>query len=206
MEEIDDEKLLEKNKEPNVENNDDNEFDEIFICYKLSSCALTIYIILSIIFPFLFYYFLIREPYKRFAKVDKKKKILYIYDRGIIKCCCRFVAKIYKFDDIKQIKLTVYDSPEIKKNITEKLYIIDGYVCKIDGDFDLGIHKKITKEKYDELVSFFKKYFDTSFQPLEYASKNDHTIEKNEINITNNEIQDNIENISKINESSQIPS
>ena len=78
MEEIDDEKLVEKNKEPNVENNDDNEFDEIFICYKLSSCALTIYIILSIIFPFLFYYFLIREPYKRFAKVDKKKKILYI--------------------------------------------------------------------------------------------------------------------------------
>ena len=72
MEETSDEKLIETGKESNSGNTDDNEIDEIFICYKLSSCALTIYIIMSIIFPFLFYYFLIREPYKRYARVKEK--------------------------------------------------------------------------------------------------------------------------------------
>ena len=71
------------------------------------------------------------------------------------------------------------------------------------------MHDEFKKEKYDELVSFFKKYFVTESDPLEYVTKNDHIIEKSENSensITYNDIQDNIENIPKLNGSSQIPS
>ena len=212
----DNEKLLVENKEPNVEKNDDTEFEEIFICYKLSCCCMTIYIILSIIFPFFIYLFLIREPYKQYARVDKKKKLLIIYHKGIIPCCCKFDEHCYKFDDIKYIELKG-SSQDYKKSSTEKLYSIDGTIYlensikegKKKDSTQLCSIKRDTKEKYEELVSFFKKFkkhFETRDESLDYARKSDHVLDKNEISPTNDDIQDNLEIAPKTNENSQITS
>ena len=69
----DNEKLLVENKEPNVEKNDDTEFEEIFICYKLSCCCMTIYIILSIIKDWFVKSTLI---FKKFKKILNTKSVI----------------------------------------------------------------------------------------------------------------------------------
>ena len=207
----DNEKLLVENKESNEEKNDDTEFEEIFICYKRSCCCMTIYIILSIIFPFFIYSFLIREPYKQYARVYKKKKLLIIYHKGIIPCCGRFDEKFYNFDNIRYIELR-RSSQDYKKNSTEKLYSIDGTIYLVnpkekEKDYtQLCLIKKDTIEKYNELVSFFKKYFETRDESSDYARKSDHVLDKNEISPTNEDIQDNLEIAPKTNENSQITS
>ena len=82
-------------------------------------------------------------------------------------CCCIFDKKSYNFSDIKsaKIQVTSKDDPQVGFG---KLYYIDGYIYSYNDECEtLFSGLKYTNEKYNELVSFLKKYIFTIDEPLE---------------------------------------
>ena len=102
-------------------------------------------------------------------QVDKKNKVLKIYDKTLISCGCKHNLKSYYFRTIKKIRIYVYSTPDPKIGFS-KLYFINCEIYSVDGQKeDLFSGRKYDKESFDRYVSFFKKYFDTEVEPIEMA-------------------------------------
>ena len=100
-------------------------------------------------------------------QVDKKNKVLIVYDRTLILCGCRYGLKSYYYTIIKKIRIFVNSTPDRKIGF-RKLYYINCEIYYIDGQKeDLFSCRNCDKELFDRYVTFFKKYFDTEVEPLE---------------------------------------
>ena len=202
MEAIEKDNLAVTAIEPNQE--EINDKDEIRIIENISCCVLTIMIVFSIVFPFLFFVLFICQPLIRMIRIDKKKKTLIKGGKPIIYCCyCSFSnERIYDLNEVKNVKIIVTSRDDPLKGFG-KIYIIEGYIYSNNDECEcLFSNIKYTKEKYDEYVSFFKKYVTTIEEPLEFE-KDDHNL-PNEIDITTGE-QNNIESKPSMNESAPTP-
>ena len=203
MEAIEKDNLVVTAIEPNEE--EINDKDEIRIIENISCCVLTIMIVFSIVFPFLFFVLFICQPLIRMIRIDKKKKTLIKGGKPIIYCCycCFSNERIYDLNEVKNVKIIVTSRDDPLKGFG-KIYIIEGYIYSNNDECEcLFSNIKYTKEKYDEYVSFFKKYIATIEEPLEFEK--DGNIVPNEIDITTGE-ENNIESKPSINESAPIPS
>ena len=174
--------------EPKIESND-NGTDEIEMYSTLDCCTIVFWVILSIFFlwfPFVFYRVLIREGFRRVAVIDKKNKTLILGKRGIIKCCCScciFDRITYCLNEIKNVKIQVISIKEPKVGFG-KLYFINGYIYSQNDECEtLFSNIEYTDEKYNKLVSFFKKYIHTIDEPLEMIKNgcNDVPIDSNDM-------------------------
>ena len=189
--------------EPNEE--EINDKDEIRIIDNISCYEMTIMIVFSIVFPILFFIPFICQPRIKMIRIDKKKKTLIKGGKPIIYCCdcCFSSQRIYDLNEVKNVKILVTSRDDPLKGFS-KIYFIEGYIYSNNDQCEcLFSNIKYTKEKYDEYVSFFKKYIATIEEPLEFAK--DGNIVPNEIDITTGE-ENNIESKPSINESAPIPS
>jgi hypothetical protein len=99
-------------------------------------------------------------------QVDKKNKVLIVYDKAIISCCF-LNDKSYSLSTIKKIRIFIYSTPDPKIGFNN-LYFINCEVYSIDGRKEnLFSRVKYDKELFDRYVTFFKKYFDTEVEPIE---------------------------------------
>ena len=202
MEAIEKDNLVVTAIEPNEE--EINDKDEIRIIDNISCCEMTILIVFSI-FPVFFIILFICQPLIRMIRIDKKKKTLIKGGKPIIYCCycCFSNERIYDLNEVKNVKILVTSRDDPLKGFS-KIYFIEGYIYSNNDQCEcLFSNIKYTKEKYDEYVSFFKKYIATIEEPLEFAK--DGNIVPNEIDITTGE-ENNIESKPSINESAPIPS
>ena len=138
-------------------------------------------------------------------RIDKKKKTLIKGGKPIIYCCncCFSSQRIYDLDEIKNVKIKVISQQDPLKGFG-KIHLIECYIYSNNDESEILFSNiKYTKEKYDEFVTFFKKYIPTIEEPLDFE-KNDYII-PNEIDIKTGE-QNNIESKPSINESAPIPS
>jgi hypothetical protein len=194
--------------EPN--NKENNDKDEMIISYFFGSCLLVLFIFISIIgifFPVNFILLLIRQPYISILKIDKKKKTLTRGNKGVIHCssCCFFNQRVYDLDEIKNVKIKVISQQDPLKGFG-KIHLIECYIYSNNDESEILFSNiKYTKEKYDEFVTFFKKYIPTIEEPLDFEkNKNNDYIIPNEIDIKTGE-QNNIESKPSINESAAMP-
>ena len=194
--------------EPN--NKENNDKDEMIISYFFGSCLLVLFIFISIIgifFPVNFILLLIRQPYISILRIDKKKKTLTRGNKGVIHCsaCCFFNQRVYDLDEIKNVKIKVISQQDPLKGFG-KIHFIECYIYSNNDESEiLFSYIKYTKEKYDEFVTFFKKYIPTIEEPLDFEkNKNNDYIIPNEIDIKTGE-QNNIESKPSINESAAMP-
>ena len=188
--------------EPNEE--EINDKDEIRIIDNISCCEKAIMIVFSIVCPIFFIIFFICQPFIRMIRIDKKKKTLIKGSKPIIYCCdcCFSSERIYDLNEVKNVKIIVTSRDDPLKGFS-KIYFIEGYIYSNNDQCEcLFSNIKYTKEKYDEYVSFFKKYIATIEEPLEFAK--DGNIVPNEIDITTGE-DNNIESKPSINESAAMP-
>ena len=117
----------------------------------------------------MFFIFGCTAPYKKMMQVDKKNKVLKVYDKALIPCCCDYFVKSYYFTTIKKIRIYVYSKPDPNIGFS-KLYFINTEIYSFDlQNEDLFSNIKYDKETFDRFVSFFKKYFDTEVEPIEMA-------------------------------------
>ena len=157
--------------EPIIESNE-NGTDEIVIKYLhdcFFNCMLYLFMVFFIWNPLFIYFFLIDDRYKMVAVIDKKSKTLIIGTRGFFGCsfCCIRNKKTYVLNGIKNVKIQV-----IAKNDPNvgfgKLYFINGYIYSQRDEYEtLFSDIEYTNEKYNNYVSFFKKYIHTVEEPLE---------------------------------------
>ena len=194
--------------EPN--NKENNDKDEMIISYFFGSCLLVLFIFISIItifFPVNFILLLIRQPYISILRIDKKKKTLTRGNKGVIHCssCCFFNQRVYDLDEIKNVKIKVISQQDPLKGFG-KIHLIECYIYSNNDESEILFSNiKYTKEKYDEFVTFFKKYIPTIEEPLDFEkNKNNDYIIPNEIDIKTGE-QNNIESKPSINESAAMP-
>ena len=203
METIEKENILVNTKEPNTEEIKD--IDEIIIRDdKFTCCDIIMYIVFLIIFPIFFPFLLFVPSTIIIIKLDKKKKILTKGYKPIIQCCscCSQIRRIFDLNDVKNVKIQVTSENDPIKGFS-KIYFIEGYIYSNNDESEcLFSNIKYTKEKYDEYVSFFKKYITTIEEPLEIEQNGN--IIPYEIDITTGE-QNNIESKPSINESAPIP-
>ena len=159
---------------PNESDNDketNDGIDELIILYyfTICSCPFIIIIIVLVINLPMFFIFGCTAPYKKMMQVDKKNKVLKVYDKALISCGCNRNIKSYYFTTIKKIRIYVYSTPDPKIGFS-KLYFINCEIYSVDGQKeDLFSGIKYDKESFDRYVSFFKKYFDTEVEPIEMA-------------------------------------
>ena len=145
--------------------NDDN-VDELVILYYFKCCSgeiifLTIIFSIVIFFPFIFFLFYCRKPYKNVVIIDQKQKVLMICDKGMIPCC-KINAKTFSLNNIKKIEI----SEAGFKNGPFKYQTMKGYILFNTGEKLLLFSLKYDEQKLNEVLSFFKKYFNTEFIPL----------------------------------------
>ena len=203
MEAIEKDNLVVTAIEPNEE--EINDKDEIRIIDNIYCCEMTIMIVFSIVCPIFFIILFICQPFIKMIRIDKKKKTLIKGGKPIIYCCncCFSKERIYDLNEVKNVKILVTSRDDPLKGFS-KIYFIEGYIYSNNDQCEcLFSNIKYTKEKYDEYVSFFKKYIATIEEPLEFAK--DGNIVPNEIDITTGE-ENNIESKPSINESAPIPS
>ena len=159
---------------PNESDNDkeiNDGIDELIILYyfTICSCPFIIIIIVLVINLPMFFIFGCTAPYKKMMQVDKKNKVLKVYDKALISCGCNHNIKSYYFTTIKKIRIYVYSKPDPKIGFS-KLYFINSEIYSFDGqNEDLFSNIKYDKETFDRFASFFKKYFDTEVEPIEMA-------------------------------------
>jgi len=173
MEESNNDKII-FNTLPNESDNDketNDGIDELIILYyfTICSCPFIIVIIILLIYLPMFFIFGCMADYKKMMRVDKKNKVLKVYDKVLISCGCNHNIKSYYFTTIKKIRIYVYSTPDPKIGFS-KLYFINCEIYSIDGQKEyLFSRVKYDKELFDRYVSFFKKYFDTEVEPIEMA-------------------------------------
>ena len=214
METTENEKESLNNFENNLKSNE-KDTDEIIISYKYNCCEIFLPVLWIYFFlwcPYVFYESLIHDQHKKVIIIDKKKKLLILAHRGIISCCdcCVFKDKIYDLNEIKNVKIQVSsrDNPKVGFG---KLYFINGYVYSTNNDCEtLFSDIEYTNEKYNQFISFFKKYVNIIDEPLEMIKNgcNCESIENIEIITTKNsgdEENNIIEGKPSINESAAIP-
>ena len=85
----------------------------------------------------------------------------------ISKCSKYYSNKTYNLSQIKKVK--IYRTSKADPNIVfNKLYYINCCVYSTDGQTDdLFPGIPFNQEKYDEIVTFFKKHFNTEIIPFE---------------------------------------
>ena len=157
--------------EPKIESNESST-DKLVIRDYLGCCMTFVISLFGILFmanPIIFYYCLFRVAHKQIIVIDKKSKTLIIGDRGIFGCCscCIFKKKTYFLNGIKNVKIQVIskDNPNVG---FDKLYFINGYIYSQKDECEtLFTDIEYTNEKYNNFVSFFKKYIHTIEEPLE---------------------------------------
>ena len=173
MEESNNDKII-FNTLPNESDNDketNDGIDELIILYyfTICSCPFIIFIIFLLIYLPLFFLYGCISDYKKMMQVDKKNKVLKIYDKALISCGCKHNLKSYYFTTIKKIRIYAYSTPDPKIGFS-KLYFFNCEIYSVDGQKeDLFSGIKYDKESFDRYVSFFKKYFDTEVEPIEMA-------------------------------------
>ena len=162
------------NDTPNETNQEENnEIDELIIMYFFKFCSCPD--IICYILVFLFFFFPLgiiiiycRIPYKRLIGIDKKNKLLIIYNTGLI-VCCKMFQKPYNLDNIEKIKLYIYSTSDPNVGFN-KLYFINCQIYSFDGEKkELFGGIKYDKETFERYELFFKKYFETEIEPLEAA-------------------------------------
>ena len=194
-------------KDKFVINSIEPDTEEIIISYNFGWCPIILFIFISIIFlwcPVPFYILLIRQPYMNLIIIDKKKKTLTIGTKGVIHCsaCCFFVEKVYDLNEVKNVKVQVTYKDDPKKGFG-KLYYIESHIYSNNNECEcLFSNIDYSKEKYDEYISFFKKYIITEEEPIECAKKS--IILPNEDEIKTEE-QNDIEIKPSINEDPAMP-
>lgn len=155
--------------EPKIETNDDG-IDEIEIYSTLSCGYIISWIILTIMFlwcPCICYMLLKNSGCRNVAAIDKKSKTLILGKRGFVISCCLFQRKTYFLKEIKNVKIQVISKDDPKVGFG-KLHFINGYIySQKDECQTLFSYIEYTDEKYNEFVSFFKKYIHTIEEPLE---------------------------------------
>ena len=156
-------------------NKDDENSDQdeliAFYFFKYCSCPAIFFFMFANIFIFFiipFFSLYCCRPYKRMIKIDKKNKILIIYNTGVIPCC-KLTSKSYSLNDIKKIRMYVYSTPDRKVGFN-KLYFINCEIHSLNEiKEELFSEVRYDKETFDRCTLFFKKYFETEIEPLEIA-------------------------------------
>ena len=147
--------------------------DEIVIDKFMNTCVAVISLILLFIFFHIFFpLFLFEIPYKKILIFDKINNVLIFTYTGMLGCriskCSKYYRnKTYNLSQIKKVK--IYRTSEADPNIVfNKLYYINCCVYSTDGQTDdLFPGIPFNQEKYDEIVTFFKKHFNTEIIPFE---------------------------------------
>ena len=210
METMDNENLITNTSESNDEKINNISKNEITISYFYGPCDIASNIILTIICPIFFYKFLFQKSYKQVIRVDKKKKILIIGRKGIADCCSCCVSYFDQYDlnGIKNVKFKIQEINVSKKKFSvniDKAYYITCYVYSIRGESSQFFYNTFTKEKYDELVLFFKQFTEVSeeiVKTLNDLKTGNDIPSKNEI--TTNDEQNNIESKPSFNDAAPI--
>ena len=146
-----------------AKNNDD--VDELIILYYFKCCSgkiifLTIIFSIVIFFPFIFFLFYFLKPYKNVVIIDQKKKVLIICDKGIIPCC-KLNAKSININNIKKIE--IYEAGF--KNGPFKFQKMNCYILSNGGEKIFLFGLQYDDQKLNEILSFFRKHFNTEFIP-----------------------------------------
>ena len=168
-----------KTYEPKIESNESGT-DKLVIRDYLGCCLTVVFAFLFVIFiwnPIVLYCFFFYMEHKQIVIIEKKSKTLIIGDRGMFVCCscCYKNKRTYFLNGVKNVKIQVIakDDPNIGFG---KLYFINGYIYSQNNECEtLFKDVEYTNEKYNNFVSFFKKYIHTIEEPLEMI--------KNEVNI-----------------------
>ena len=209
METMRNENLITNTSDSNDEKINNISKDEITLHYIESPFLM---ILFSILMPVFFYLFLFKMAYKAIMRVDKKKKVLIIGQKAIADCCyyCLMNTKQYDLNAIKNIKFKrkeVNVSNTIFGSNIEKEYDVDGIVYSFRGESSyIFYYYRMTKEKYDEFVLFFKQFTEVIEEienPLKDLKIDNDIPSKNEI--TTNDEQNNIESKPSFNEGAPIP-
>ena len=151
-----------------------NGIDKIDAYYHIDCCLLTIYVFFSFVFigfPFIFYFLLIRLPYKTIYYIDEEEKELVAGEKGVFGCCmcCVFDKNNYIIKDINKVIIFIESKPNFKKKIvTCEFYMLN-------GDKQVFFKNLFFKEeKLNEIEDFFGRHFD-----VQIVDKNDEQIYSN---------------------------
>ena len=188
---------------------DKMDLDELIIFYYYKCCSFmfiifTIFSILFIWFPvFLIVHFCIM-PHKRVVIIDEINKILIICDKGMIPCC-KLNPKTYFLDNIKKVIIYITTKPDPKIGF-KKLYFVNCIIVSLDGQEetlfkDIGYEND---EKLNEIITYFRRHFDTEFRPEDVVKVGDISKEDNNI-ITTNSDDNYIANKPSINDEAAMP-
>ena len=152
------------------ENSDQEELIAFYFFKYCSFPAIFFFMFANIFIFFIIPFFTLYccKPYKRMIKIDKKNKILIIYNTGVIPCC-KLTSKSYSLNDIKKIRMYVYSTPDRKVGFN-KLYFINCEIYSKRGETEkLFSGVEYDKETFERLTSFFNKHFNTEIEPIEVA-------------------------------------
>ena len=208
--------MLETSDPENAENENkktnQDSIDELTVVYFFKCCSIfviifTIVYIILIWFPVLFFCFYCAAPYKRVVIIDEDKQILIVCNKGMIPCC-KLNPKSYALKNIQKVRIYVTWQPDPNIGFN-KLYCINCEIYSIDGqNEELFSTIKYDKETFDRYISYFKKHFNTEFEPIEMAKRADEYSGLNNGNIVDNnypEEKDIIETKPIVDESAALP-
>ena len=177
METIENENLTTNIPEPNIEKINNIIIDEITIHYLIDSCQFVVHIIITILFPLFFYIFMIHDPYRQIIRVNKKKKLLIMGTKGMADCCSCCVKSCVQCDlnGIKNVKLKLKEvnasNVYFRVDNADKIYLIDCDIYSLRGQsLKFCFNVKIEKEKYDEIVLFFKQFTEVIEEKEQYPN------------------------------------
>ena len=151
-----------------------NGIDKIDAYYHLDCCLLTIMLFFSfafICFPFIFYFLLIRVPYKTIYYIDEEEKEIVVGNKGVLGCCmcCVFDKNNYIIKDINKVIIFI----ESKLNFKKKIVTCEFY--KVNGDKQVFFKNlDIKEEKLNEIEAFFGRHFD-----IQIVNNNDEQVYSN---------------------------
>ena len=159
-------KILIMNYSDNNEKNR-NAIDIVELQNFASNCIRIFLIILIIFMPFLFG--LLSIPYRRVIIIDEvKAAIIIVFENFCNSCsCCRENEKIYYLSQIKKVKIYLSSIPDPKIGFHKK-YFINCDVFSLDNALEsLFSNIDYSKEKIDELISFFQGHLNPDITTLE---------------------------------------
>ena len=200
-----------------INTNDNKNYSEeliIFYYFKCCSCNvifMTVILSLVFFFPFLFFIYYCGKPYKKVIIIDQKKKVLILCDKGMIPCC-KLNSNSFNINDIK--KLIIYET--VLYNLYNKRNTINIYFISANNEKKFLFYLEYdNKEKLEEILQFFRKYFNTEYIPIKkegdnknynhYEGINNQMINSNNNDYNNLNNEDNIITKPPINEDAALP-
>ena len=143
----------------------------VYCCIQFNRCPDLFFLIVGLIIPVFFIHIYVCFPSKTQIEIDEDRKVLSIYNRGIVQCCCRFGEKTFNLKNIKKIRLytTWRHDPKVGFN---KLYYMNCDIISLNDESEILFENfEYDEKKYAEFATYFKKHLKIEVESLETAKQ-----------------------------------